>query len=263
MQTPDLSQIYALTPQGEDELHGNRTRLSSTELELLVRLDGVLSLAQIKAGMPALSAEGFESTFRRLHNARLLSLVEIDPLSFQFQAGLDKLALAAGEAEADAGGLSLRRSGYYVGIVRTRRPAPVRTSGGALSAVVVEDEPTLAKFIRSYLAFEGFQVRLAGNRAEVIAAFGRLPIPDLVLLDVMLPDVDGFDILLSLRRHKILKDVPIIMLTGQTTREAVIKGIGGGADGFVTKPFEAESLMRAVRAVVGLPENPQSACGKI
>ena len=73
---------------------------------------------------------------------------------FQFQACLDKLALAAGEAEADAGGLSLRRTGYYVGIARARRSAPARASLGALTAVVVEDEPTLAKFIQSYLAFE-------------------------------------------------------------------------------------------------------------
>ena len=263
MQTADLGQIYALTPKGEDELHGTRTRLSSAELEFLVRLDGALSLAQIKAGMPALSLEAFESIFLKLRSAQLLSLVEFDPLSFQFQVGLDNLALAAGEAEADTGGLSLRRSGYYVGLVRARRPAPVRAPGVTLLAVVVEDEPTLAKFIRSYLAFEGFQVRGAGNRAEVIAAFRTLPVPDLVLLDVMLPDADGFDILLRLRQHKILKDVPIIMLTGQATREAVIKGIAGGADGFVTKPFEAESLMRAVRIVVGLPENPQPVAGKV
>ena len=125
----------------------------------------------------------------------------------------------------------------------------------------MEDEPTLAKFIQSYLAFEGFQVRLANNRAQVIAEFSKLPIPDLVLLDVMLPDADGFDILLRLRQHKMLKDVPIIMLTGKATREAVIKGMAGGADGFVTKPFEAESLMRAVRTVVGLPESPGPAPG--
>jgi DNA-binding response OmpR family regulator len=75
-----------------------------------------------------------------------------------------------------------------------------------------------------------------------------------VLLDVLLPDADGFDVLLGLRRSKALNDVPVIMLTGKATREAVLKGMTAGADGYVTKPFEAESLMRAVRTVVGLPE---------
>ncbi|MDP3757650.1 response regulator transcription factor, partial [Polaromonas sp.] len=117
-------------------------------------------------------------------------------------------------------------------------------------------EPMLAKFIQTYLSFEGFQVRLAGNRAEVVAEFRKQPVPDLILLDVMLPDADGFDILLRLRQHPALKNVPVIMLTGKATRESVIKGLASGADGYVTKPFEADALMRAVRTVVGLPEDP-------
>jgi DNA-binding response OmpR family regulator len=126
--------------------------------------------------------------------------------------------------------------------------------GEVLTAVVVEDEPILAKFIQSYLAFEGFDVRLAGNRAEVVAEIRKSPTPDLILLDVMLPDADGFDILLRLREHPVLKNVPVIMLTGKATREAVIKGLAGGADGYITKPFEADALMRAIRTVVGLPQ---------
>ena len=113
----------------------------------------------------------------------------------------------------------------------------------------------LAKFIQSYLSLEGFQVRLAGNRAEVIAEFRKSPVPDLILLDVMLPDTDGFDILLRLRQHPALKNVSVIMLTGKATREAVIKGLAGGADGYITKPFEADALMLAVRTVIGLPHD--------
>lgn len=125
-----------------------------------------------------------------------------------------------------------------------------------LTAVVVDDEPMLAKFIQSYLSFEGFKVRTAANRAEIVAALREPPIPDLILLDVMLPDADGFDILERVRQHSALKNVPVIMLTAKTTRESVIRGLTGGADGYITKPFGAEALMQAVRAVVGLPEDP-------
>ncbi len=250
--------IYMLTGRGQDELRNSTTTLSPSELELLVRIDAVLTIAQIKAGMPAMTGETFTSTFQRLLDRYLLTVAEVDPFSEQFKSQMNRLNLseAEAEAEADSGIMSLKRVGYYVNIARKRGPARPLMPGEVLSAIVVEDEPILAKFIQSYLSFEGFQVRLAGNRAEVIAEFRKTPIPNLILLDVMLPDADGFDILLRLRQHPALKNVPVIMLTGKSTREAVIKGLASGADGYVTKPFEADALMRAVRTVVGLPEDP-------
>jgi len=245
---------YALTNKGQKELRDNATALSPTQIELLVRIDGALTFAQLQAGMPAISLAAFTSTFQSLLDQRLLAVAEVDPFSLQFQIPVDKLALSGAQAEADSGALSLRKSGYYVGIARKRGPARMLAPGEVLTAIVVEDEPMLAKFIQSYLSLEGFQVRLAGNRAEIIAEFRKPPVPDLILLDVMLPDADGFDILLRLRQHPALKSVPVIMLTGKATREAVIKGLAGGADGYITKPFEVDALMRAVRSVIGLPQ---------
>ena len=228
---------YTLTPRGEQELRGSVTTLSSAEIELLVRIDGALTFAQIKAGMPAVTVETLTSTFNRLLDRRLLMLVRDDPFSDQFQIQLNKRALTHFEAQTDSGAASLKKTGYYVNIARPSEPARKLAPGAVLSAIVVEDEPMLAKFIQSYLAFDGFHVRLAGNRAEVLAEFRKPPIPDLVLLDVELPDADGFDILFSLRQHPALKNVPVIMLTGKATREAVLKGLATGADGYVTKPF--------------------------
>jgi len=245
---------YALTDKGQKELRDNATTLSPAHIELLVRIDGALTFAQLKAGMPAISNEAFTSIFQELLNQRLLAVAEVDPFAAQFQIQVDKMALSGAEAEADSGARSLSRSGYYVSIARKRGLTRTLAPGEVLTAVVVEDDPMLAKFIQSYLSFEGFQVRLAGNRAEIIAEFRKPPVPDLILLDVMLPDADGFDILLRLRQHSALKNVPVIMLTGKATREAVIQGLAGGADGYITKPFEADALMRAVRIVIGLPE---------
>ncbi len=247
--------IYKLTPRGQQELRGSATTLSPSEIEVLIRVDGILSGAQIKAGMPAVAKETFAATVKGLLDRRLLEEAEPDPFADQFTTQLNKLALTQAEAEADSGAVSLRKTGYYVSIARPRGPARTLAPGEVLSAIVVDDEPTLAKFIQSYLSFEGFHVRLAGNRAEVIAELNKAPIPDLILLDVMLPDADGFDILLRLRQHPALKNVPVIMLTGKATRESVLKGLASGADGYITKPFEADALMHAVRTVVGLPED--------
>ena len=248
-------EIYSLTAHGKNELRGSATKLSSTQIELLVRTDGVLTFAQIRASMPGVSAEVFPLIFKGLLNRRLLSLVPVDPFAEKFQIQLNKLALSVATDEADSGALSLKRSGYYVGIARKRDPLRLLEKGHVLTAIVVEDDPLLAKFIQSYLTFDGFQVRVAANRAEVVSELRKLPIPDVILLDVMLPDVDGFDILLKLRQHPALKNVGVIMLTGKASREAVIKGLACGADGYITKPFEADALMRAVRTVVGLPED--------
>ena len=248
--------VYTLTPRGQQELRGGMTTLPPAEIELLVRIDGNLSVAEIRAGMPAVEPAVFMATVKTLVDRRLLSVAEVDPFALQFETQLNTLALsqAEAEAEADSGAASLRKTGYYVSIARPRGPARKLAPGEVFSAIVVDDEPMLAKFIQSYLSFEGFQVRLAGNRAEVVAEFRKLPVPDLILLDVMLPDADGFDILLRLRQQPALKNVPVIMLTGKATRESVIKGLAGGADGYITKPFEADALMHAVRTVLSLPE---------
>jgi DNA-binding response OmpR family regulator len=75
----------------------------------------------------------------------------------------------------------------------------------------------------------------------------------------VLPDADGFDILLKMRQHPVLKKVPVIMLTAKATRESVLKGLAGGADGYITKPFEADALITAVNAVMG---RPRAAAGR-
>ncbi len=248
--------IYTLTHRGKQELRGGVSTLSPADIELLVRIDGALTFAQIKASMPAVTVGTLTSTFNKLLDRHLLTLTQYDPVAYQFQIQLNKMALSHSEAQTDSGAASLKTVGYYVNIARPRELVRKLAPGEVFSAIVVDDEPMFAKFIQSYLAFEGFHVRLAGNRAEVVAEFRKPPIPDLILLDVMLPDADGFDILFSLRQHPALKNVPVIMLTGKATREAVLKGLAGGADGYVTKPFEADALMRAVRTVMGLPEDP-------
>ena len=244
--------IFGLTAQGQDELRSGATTLGPRELELLVRVDGVLTVAQLRAGMAAVSPAEFNRALDVLQARWLIAPVVLDTFSFQLQAELDTFASAQGTDEADAGVRSLKRSGYFVRIARKpAHPVAVKPAGQAKTAVVVEDDTHLAGFVSSYLGFEGFTTRVASNRQAVLEEFRKPPVPDLVLLDVVLPDVNGFEVLASLRRHPAFLRVPVIMLTGKATRESVLKGLAGGADGYVTKPFEPEALMNAVRTVLG------------
>src|SRR5206468_8375551 len=141
---------------------GGMTKLTDTELTLLVRLDGRLTLGAVRRGMAEVDADTFALAFARLRDAGLLAAQAPDTFDMHLQAGLDSFAATVGDAQADAGLLSLRRAGYFCGIARPRaHSAPSQVPGAPLTALVVEDEPVLAKFIQSYLAFEGIQTRVA------------------------------------------------------------------------------------------------------
>ena len=169
---------------------------------------------------------------------------------------------AAGDhAEAAAGVSSLQHKGYYVRIARRpgeAQPAQsTQDQGRQRSVLVIEDEVHLAKLLGTCLRLEGFVPRAAGDRETILAEL-RKPEPlDLVLLDVVLPDVDGFDVLASMRRHPRFKSVPVIMLTAKATREAVLRGLLCGADGYITKPFEPDVLVTAVKSVLGILPVPE------
>jgi CheY-like chemotaxis protein len=252
--------VYALTKQGERELHAGGTSLSAADLELLVRTDGRTTVGQIAAGMQSLPPQGVAQACVRLARAGLIDLasnLQDDSLDFSdFFSQKPRPApsekdLAQARAEASTGMSSLREEGYYVRIARRAARAPRPAGSDRLSAIVVEDDPHLGAFIKTCLASDAFDVRLAANRSEVLNALRESPLPDVVLLDVVLPDIDGFDILLKMRQHPTLKSVPVVMVTSQATRESVLKGLARGADGYLTKPVEPETLVKAVRAVLG------------
>jgi DNA-binding response OmpR family regulator len=112
--------------------------------------------------------------------------------------------------------------------------------------LVVEDDASLSRVLRDNLAFEGFRVEcVADGHAAVTVA--RAFTPDLVILDVMLPGRDGFELCALLRRGGA---TPIIMLTARSQKADKLRGLQLGADDYVTKPFDVEELMARVHAVL-------------
>jgi CheY-like chemotaxis protein len=246
--------IYELTMAGQSELRSSATTLSAAELALLIRFDGNLTLRQLQASLSPAARNSFDADFSTLRGRGVIAPLELDPFSSRFHAEVGNFAALVGDPEADAAMASLRRSGFFVQIARERNDVRLPAPGEPLSVLVVEDDPLLARFVESYLKLSGMRVRTAADRAGIVSGLREKPLPHLVLLDVTLPDVDGFDILLRMRQHPALKRVPVVMLTGKATRQAVIKGLTTGADGYLTKPFEPDSVIRAVRTVLGLSE---------
>jgi two-component system alkaline phosphatase synthesis response regulator PhoP len=111
--------------------------------------------------------------------------------------------------------------------------------------LVVDDEPRIAAICRDYLEQAGFAVTVAGDGAEALAGARRSP-PDLIVLDLGLPKLDGLDVTRALRRHS---NVPIIMLTARVEESDKLVGLELGADDYLTKPFSPRELVARVRAV--------------
>jgi DNA-binding response OmpR family regulator len=112
--------------------------------------------------------------------------------------------------------------------------------------LVVDDEKRMVRFIRLNLEHDGFQVISAFNGKEAIEQV-RSALPNLILLDVMLPDIDGFQVLQKIRQFS---SVPVIMLTAKGEEEDRVRGLEWGADDYVTKPFSPRELVSRVRAVL-------------
>jgi two-component system alkaline phosphatase synthesis response regulator PhoP len=123
--------------------------------------------------------------------------------------------------------------------------------------LVVDDDPGIVKLVRAYLDQAGFEVAVAydGKKAMQIARNDR---PDLVILDLMLPEMDGWDVCRALRKES---DVPIIMLTARVEESDKLIGLELGADDYVTKPFSPRELVARVRSVLrrveGMPARPE------
>lgn len=121
--------------------------------------------------------------------------------------------------------------------------------------LVVDDEERMARFIRLNLEHDGFQIVEAYRGMQAIQAV-RDKMPDLVLLDVMMPDIDGFEVLGMIRE---VSTVPVIMLTAKGEEDDRVRGLELGADDYITKPFSPRELVSRVRAVLRRTEGASQA----
>ena len=129
-----------------------------------------------------------------------------------------------------------------------RRPdALTRADGSPVRALVVDDETALADLLSTALRYEGWKVETAHTGQEAVRAAGDLH-PDVVLLDVMLPDQSGLDVLRRIRRDD--PDVPVLFLTARDAVEDRVAGLTAGGDDYVTKPFSLEEVVARLRGLL-------------
>lgn len=114
--------------------------------------------------------------------------------------------------------------------------------------MIVEDDDVTGMIIERVMTMNKFQVKRATNRAQIVEGIKMRP--DLVLLDVMLPDANGFDILNRIRAHEKMADLPVLMLSSLGALDDILKGLKLGANGYLTKPAKSKALLDAIKNVL-------------
>ncbi|HEY0228478.1 MAG TPA: two-component system response regulator TcrX [Mycobacterium sp.] len=122
-----------------------------------------------------------------------------------------------------------------------------RADGNPINVLVVDDESVLAEMVSMALRYEGWNIATAGDGSSAIAS-ARAQRPDVVVLDVMLPDMSGLDVLHKLREEN--PQLPVLLLTAKDGVEDRIAGLTAGGDDYVTKPFSIEEVVLRLRALL-------------
>jgi two-component system, OmpR family, response regulator len=259
----DQKHVFALTGKGSKELKAAATSLTATELKLLVLIDGKVTLGRIYKTFPSQPQAELLDTLHKLKKGGFIADAggddddagdgSIEATGFFTRPVFPDLTAGKAEAsQADETLKLLRKQGYVARIAKKAVEEKKLEKGEKVHVLVIEDDEQLGKLLRMFLLMHEYIPRMASNKEQIVAALRIAPKPDVVLLDVVLPDIDGFEVLIRLKQHPVLKSVPVIMMTAKATREAVLHGLVRGADGYITKPFDVDIISHAIKSVIGL-----------
>lgn len=175
-------------------------------------------------------------------------LERVDPVSARAAAPQPRV-VAVHASELEDAYSCVEQHGAYVSAERLKARAVKRASETVV--LIVEDDPDQRALADLRVSMAGYAVRVAESQTALLRSLAKDGTPDLLLLDVMLPDGDGFDILARLRRLPSLSSLPIVMLTVRRERADIERGLMLGADGYVTKPYSKSILAALVARILG------------
>ena len=118
------------------------------------------------------------------------------------------------------------------------------------SIIIIEDDQIISGLLRHILIRHGYEIHIARDGRAASALVDEIEPPELILLDVMLPFLDGFELLQQIREKKHWKEVPVIMLTSKGQEKDIVRALDAGANDYIVKPFKPEELVARVRRFI-------------
>jgi len=247
--------IYRLTDSGRDAWESQDAAVPADYRRLLWLMDfhghaGLMS--ELMASYPRHVLDEWLAEMEELGLIEQVPAGQEGEQDFALPRSDKTLALeqASLQHEAQAAGASLTRTGAYLALDRLKYRRVVTKPAGETEILILEDDPDQLALADLRLTMAGYRVRVATSVNGFLQSMFDEGAPDLLLLDVDLPDGDGFEVLARMRRHKALSTLPIIMLTVKADPADIGKGLALGADGYVTKPYTKSLLAEVVRKIL-------------
>ncbi|MGW8182495.1 MAG: response regulator [Burkholderiales bacterium] len=252
--------VYIQTARGREELTALPGSLGPNLKALLGMFDGKSTVEDLQRKLDKVPLDRLLAALQTLVKEGYLEAAaspaasnDLDFASFMSQP--TPTPTAAQRQQAEQATLtsmrSLKQAGYFVNIIsRSGKPIPPR-SGSQYSILIIDGDQANALVLARALVLAQFNVRSASREHEVMAELSKPP-PDLILMDVVLPDLVGIEILAKLREHPVFKSVPVIVVTAQAQHDDVVAALVYGANGFMTKPVQTETLLDSVKSVLGI-----------
>ncbi len=246
---------YRLTDAGREAWEGQDAAVPADYRRILWMMD-FQDHASLADGLLSLyPKEMLDEWLAEMEEIGLIETVpEGQQVESDFAPGLGDRTVALDKAglqqAVQAAGTALTRTGAFIATDRLKaRPAPGKAAGDSV-ILIVEDDPDQLALADLRLHMAGYRVRVANSVNAFLQAMLDEGAPDLLLLDVMLPDGDGFDVLSKMRRHQALGSLPIVMLTAKNEPGDIGRGLLLGADGYITKPYTKNILADVIRRVL-------------
>ncbi len=252
--------VYIQTAKGREELTALPGNLGPNLKALLGMFDGKTTVEELQRKLDKVPLDRLLAALDTLVHEGYLeavaSPVESDDLDFaSFLNRPTPTPTAAQRQQAEQATLTsmraLKQAGYFVNIIsRSGKPIPPR-SGNQYSILIIDADQATALVLARALMVAQFDVRSASREHDIMAELSKPP-PDLILMDVVLPDLVGIEVLAKLREHPVFKSVPVIVVTARAQHDDVVAALVYGANGFMTKPVQPEALLDGVKSVLGI-----------
>jgi CheY-like chemotaxis protein len=252
----EKGRIYRLTQSGRDAWENEDVAVPADYRRILWLIDFQGHAGLTSAMLKTVSRAVLDDWLEEMEELTLIEVVpegEAKPEDFASPdqtLKLTDLQRRNLKQDAQVAGDALASTGAFVAMHRLNDRASLRKDSGDTSVLIVEDDPDQLALADLRVSMAGYRVRVASSVNGFLQTMLDDGAPDLLLLDIALPDGDGFDVLARLRRHQALSSLPIVMLTAKSDPADIGKGLALGADGYVTKPYTKNILAEVIRRVL-------------
>lgn|SRR5512135_108869 len=254
--------IYSRTKSGDEALASDDVAIPSDYRRILRVIEGKTHLDVIRGRLRQFADELLADWLAELEELGFISSVSAESaqeVNFSSLLQAQQLRSRAitpddsqpmGAQATKAAVTALEHTGAFLSPYRLKNRAMLAKKPNEIVVLIVEDDPDQAALADLRVTMAGYEVRLARNCRELAKELETRKAPDAVLLDVMLPDGNGWDVLSSIRRHPKLALLPVVMLTALGKPEEVRRGMALGVDGYITKPYSKKILSDTIRTVL-------------